>query len=56
MSVRAYQRQTKSGPETAVRNAEKFGAALGYVVRFDADAIKSMAITALINMSERPAR
>lgn len=24
---------------------------LGYVVRFDADAIKSMAITVLINMS-----
>jgi hypothetical protein len=41
---------------SAAHNAEKFGAKLGYVVRFDADAIKSMAITVLINMSERPAR
>jgi hypothetical protein len=41
---------------SAAHNAEKFGAELGYVVRFDADAIKSMAITVLINMSERPAR
>lgn len=41
---------------SAAYNAEKFGAELGYVVRFDADAIKSMAITVLINMSERPAR
>jgi len=37
---------------SAAYNAEKFGAELGYVVRFDADAIKSMAITVLINMSE----
>jgi hypothetical protein len=37
---------------TAASNAEKFGAELGYVVRFDSDAIKSMAITVLINMSE----
>ena len=37
---------------SAAHNAEKFGADLGYVVRFDADAIKSMAITVLINMSE----
>jgi len=37
---------------SAAHNAEKFGAELGYVVRFDADAIKSMAITVLINMSE----
>ena len=37
---------------TAACNAEKFGAELGYVVRFDSDAIKSMAITVLINMSE----
>jgi hypothetical protein len=37
---------------TAACNAEKYGAALGYVVRFDSDAIKSMAITVLINMSE----
>ena len=36
----------------AAYNAEKYGAELGYVVRFDADAIKSMAITVLINMSE----
>ena len=36
----------------AAYNAEKFGSELGYVVRFDADAIKSMAITVLINMSE----
>ncbi len=41
---------------SAAYNAEKFGAELGYVVRFDADAIKSMAITVLINMSERPPR
>ena len=41
---------------SAAHNAEKFGAELGYVVRFDADAIKSMAITVLINMSERTAR
>ena len=37
---------------SAAHNAEKFGTELGYVVRFDADAIKSMAITVLINMSE----
>jgi hypothetical protein len=37
---------------SAAHSAEKFGAELGYVVRFDADAIKSMAITVLINMSE----
>jgi hypothetical protein len=37
---------------SAAHNAEKFGTDLGYVVRFDADAIKSMAITVLINMSE----
>ena len=37
---------------SAAHNAEKYGAELGYVVRFDADAIKSMAITVLINMSE----
>jgi hypothetical protein len=36
---------------SAAYNAERFGAELGYVVRFDADAIKSMAITVLINMS-----
>lgn len=36
---------------SAAHNAEKFGAELGYVVRFDADAIKSIAITVLINMS-----
>lgn len=36
---------------SAAHNAERFGAELGYVVRFDADAIKSMAITVLINMS-----
>jgi hypothetical protein len=37
---------------SAAHNAEKYGAKLGYVVRFDADAIKSMAITVLINMSQ----
>jgi len=37
---------------SAAHNAEKYGTDLGYVVRFDADAIKSMAITVLINMSE----
>jgi hypothetical protein len=37
---------------SAAHNAERYGAELGYVVRFDADAIKSMAITVLINMSE----
>jgi hypothetical protein len=36
----------------AAHNAEKFGTEIGYVVRFDSDAIKSMAITVLINMSE----
>lgn len=36
----------------AAHNAEKFGAEIGYVVRFDSDAIKSMAITVLINMSD----
>lgn len=36
---------------SAAYNAERFGAELGYVVRFDADAIKSMAITVLINMT-----
>ena len=36
---------------SAAHNAEKFGSELGYVVRFDSDAIKSMAITVLINMS-----
>jgi len=41
---------------SAAHNAEKFGSELGYVVRFDADAIKSMAITVLINMSERAQR
>jgi hypothetical protein len=41
---------------SAAYNAEKFGSELGYVVRFDADAIKSMAITVLINMSERTPR
>jgi hypothetical protein len=41
---------------SAAHNAEKFGSELGYVVRFDADAIKSMAITVLINMSERSPR
>jgi hypothetical protein len=41
---------------SAAYNAEKFGSELGYVVRFDADAIKSMAITVLINMSERSLR
>jgi hypothetical protein len=30
---------------SAAYNAEKYGSELGYVVRFDADAIKSMAIT-----------
>lgn len=35
----------------AARSAEMFGSELGYVVRFDSDAIKSMAITVLINMS-----
>jgi hypothetical protein len=39
---------------SAAHNAEKYGSDLGYVVRFDADAIKSMAITVLINMSEGP--
>jgi hypothetical protein len=37
---------------SAAYNAEKYSAELGYVVRFDSDAIKSMAITVLINMSE----
>jgi hypothetical protein len=37
---------------SAAYNAEKYGTELGYVVRFDADAIKSMAVTVLINMSE----
>lgn len=37
---------------SAAHNAEKFGTELGYVVRFDADAIKSMAITVLINMTQ----
>ena len=37
---------------SAAHNAEKFGSEIGYVVRFDSDAIKSMAITVLINMSE----
>jgi hypothetical protein len=37
---------------SAAHKAEKYGTDLGYVVRFDADAIKSMAITVLINMSE----
>ena len=41
---------------SAAHNAEKYGAELGYVVRFDADAIKSMAITVLINMSDRAPR
>ena len=41
---------------SAAHNAEEFGSELGYVVRFDADAIKSMAITVLINMSERAQR
>jgi len=36
---------------SAAHNAEKYGSELGCVVRFDADAIKSMAITVLINMS-----
>jgi len=37
---------------SAAHSAEKFGAEIGYVVRFDSDAIKSMAITVLINMNE----
>ena len=37
---------------SAAHNAEKYGTDLGYVVRFDADAIKSRAITVLINMNE----
>ena len=37
---------------SAAYNAEKYGTELGYVVRFDSDAIKSMAITVLINMGE----
>jgi hypothetical protein len=41
---------------SAAHNAEKFGSEIGYMVRFDADAIKSMAITVLINMSERSPR
>ena len=41
---------------SAAHNAEKFGTELGYVVRFDADAIKSMAITVLINMTQQGAR
>lgn len=41
---------------SAAHNAERFGSDLGYVVRFDADAIKSMAITVLINMSEKNPR
>jgi hypothetical protein len=41
---------------SAAYNAEKYGAELGYVVRFDADAIKSMAITVLINMSQAAVR
>lgn len=36
----------------AAHNAEKFGSEIGYTVRFDADAIKSMAITVLINSAE----
>jgi hypothetical protein len=36
---------------SAAFNAERYGAELGYVVRFDADAIKAMAITVLINMN-----
>ena len=32
---------------SAAYNAERYGAELGYVVRFDADAIKSMAIKAV---------
>ena len=36
---------------SAAHSAEKYSSELGYVVRFDADAIKSMAITVLINMS-----
>jgi hypothetical protein len=34
----------------AASNAEKYGQELGYTVRFDTDAIKSMAITVLIQM------
>lgn len=34
----------------AASNAEKYGEQIGYAVRFDTDAIKSMAITVLINM------
>lgn len=41
---------------SAAYNAERYGAELGYVVRFDADAIKSMAITVLINMSQENRR
>jgi len=41
---------------SAAHNAEKFGSELGYVVRFDAAAIKSMAITPLINMNDRATR
>lgn len=41
---------------SAAHNAEKYGSELGYVVRFDADAIKSMAITVLINMAQGPRR
>jgi hypothetical protein len=66
-SVPALSKQVQSAPATklehalrtaisAAHNAEKFGSELGYVVRFDADAIKSMAITVLINMSERTTR
>ena len=47
--------ETRAALKTAIsaaHNAEKFGSELGYVVRFDSDAIKSMAITVLINMSE----
>jgi hypothetical protein len=36
----------------AASNAERFANEIGYQVRFDADAIKSMAITVLINGSE----
>jgi len=36
---------------SAAYNAERYGTELGYVVRFDADAIKAMAITVLINMN-----
>src|SRR3984957_17545925 len=41
---------------SAAYNAEKFGSELGYVVRFDSDAIKSTAITVLNNMRERAQR